>query len=244
MSTYQKFVVGFDIHGDMQSGSANRAFFKFIEMWKPDIRVCGGDLWDFVSLRSKASDEERRQSVRDDYKAGTRWLEQFKATHFLRGNHDERLWDLAKTNNGVAADFAKETIEKINTTIKSLNCKMLPYDRRAGVLQLGHLKIVHGFAAGANAARRTAQVYGSCLMGHGHGIQYSSIEGLENRVGRMCGCLCQLNMDYSRAQMGSLIWRHGWPYGVVNTRTGDYHVWQAEDVNGKFLVANDIVEVR
>ncbi len=244
MSNYQKFVAGFDIHGDMQSGTANKAFFNFVDNWKPEIRVCGGDLWDFRALRNKASDEERRDSLSEDYVLGREWLLKLEATHFLRGNHDERLWDLALTGNGIAADYADDAIIEVNQLMKSLRCKMYPYDRRAGVLKLGHLKMVHGFSTGANAARRTAQVYGSVLMGHGHAIQHSSIEGLENRVGRMCGCLCQLDMDYSRAQMGSLVWRHGWAYGVIDKTNGNYHVWQAEDVNGTFLVASDIVEVR
>jgi hypothetical protein len=43
-------------------------------------------------------------------------------------------------------------------------------------------------------------------------------------------------MDYIRANMGSLMWRHGWAYGVINVETGDYQVWQAEEINGQWIL--------
>jgi hypothetical protein len=233
---YKKFVVGFDIHGDKQDVAANKAFFKFVKLWRPEIRVCGGDLYDFRPLRKKADAEERRDSLQADFEAGTQWLEELKPQYFLLGNHDVRLWDLAVTSNGPAADYANQGIKEIEKLTAKLKCKILPYDRKEGVLQLGHLKMIHGFTSGVGAARKTAQVYGSVLMGHGHGIQHVAIEGVENRVGRMCGCLCQLDMDYVRASMGSLLWRHGWAYGVVNEVTGDYQVWQAEEINGNWIL--------
>lgn len=242
-SSYKKFIAAFDIHGDKQDVAANKAMFKFAKLWQPSIRVCGGDLWDFRPLRSKANSEEQRESMQADYEAGRDWLVEFQPTHFLLGNHDVRLWDAAETGNGVAADYASQAIKEITQLTRSMRCPVLPYNKRDGVLQLGHMKIIHGFVTGPNAARRTAQCYGSVLMGHGHGIQHVSIEGREDRIGRMCGCMCQLDMDYARAEIASLIWRHGFAYGVVNQNTGDYHVWQAEEIGGRWLVPSDIVEV-
>lgn len=239
-NSFKKFLVGFDIHGSEQDVAANEAFFKFADIWKPDIRVCGGDLWDFRALRKKASEEERRESLQADFDAGIDWLNRLRPNYFLLGNHDVRLWDIADTGNGIAADYANQGIREILTLTDSLNCEVLPYDRKKGVLQLGHLKMVHGFTTGINAARRTAQCYGSVLMGHGHGIQHVSIEGLENRIGRMCGCLCNLDMDYIRADMGSLIWRHGWAYGVIDSKSGDYQVWQAEQINNQWILPTSV----
>ncbi len=240
---WERFVAGFDPHGSLQDPIANKAFFKFCKDWKPTIRVCGGDLWDMTALRRGASEEERATSLQADFEAGRDWLVELQATHFLRGNHDERLWDLREHHSGVMRDYANKAIDEVNKLTKSLGCTMLPYDRRDGVLKIGKLKLIHGFAAGVNAARRSAQCYGSVLMGHAHSIQHSSIEGLDNRVGRVCGCLCKLDLPYARANMGSLVWRHGWAYGVVESRTGDYHVYQAEEVNGKFIVSTGVKEL-
>lgn len=241
--SWRRFVFATDIHGDRQDSAANRALFRFLAQWKPVIRVCGGDLWDFRPLRAKASAEEQRESMRDDFEAGMQWAEQFKPTHLLKGNHDERLWKLAEQRNGPKSDFAIQLIEHAAKRFAPMRTAILPYDRRTGIVRIGSLKCVHGFVAGVNAARRTAQTYGSVLMGHGHAIQHVSIEGIENRVGRMVGCLCQLDMDYVAANLASLVWRHGWAYGVVNDRTDRYQVWQAESVDGRWLLPTGFEEL-
>lgn len=227
---WRKFVVGFDPHGALQDESANNAFFKFIKDYKPDIRVAGGDVFDFAQLRGKASQSDKADSMEHDFKMGREWLHKLKPTHFLRGNHDERLWDLARhAQEGFVRDAASAGVREIEHLCRALNCEMLPYDKRAGVLRIGSLKIIHGFHAGVYAARKAALTYGSVLMGHCHSIQCSTIEGLEDRMGRICGCLCKLDMDYCRHQPGTLAWQHGWAYGVVSDE-GLYHVWQAQKI--------------
>jgi len=240
--SWKRFVVGFDVHGDKQDLKANEAFFKFCKHWKPDIRVAGGDIWDFRPLRKKASEEERREGMAVDYRAGVDWFARFKPTHYLRGNHCERLFDLALEDRGIISEYAIQGVNEIEELCKRLRCSMYPYHKREGIVRIGNLKVIHGFLSGVTAARRTALAYGSVLMGHGHGIQHVSIEGIDNRVGRMCGCLCQLDMDYNRANVSSLVHRHGWPYGVVHD-SGKYQIWQAEDVGGRWMLPTGIEEL-
>lgn len=239
---YKKFLIGWDIHGDNQDTEANRAFFKFAKLYKPDIRVCGGDLWDFRAIRKKASEEEKRDSMLKDFQKGKEWLMEFKPNYFLRGNHDERLWDLAQEDRGVISDFAYQGTQEISNLMRKINCHMFPYDRIKGVLRIGSLKVIHGFVGGVTAARRTAMAYGSILMGHGHGISHCSIESVDNRMGRMCGCLCKLDMPYLRASLGAMTHRHGFAYGVVSD-TGKYHVVQAERVGNKWLLPTGFEEL-
>lgn len=99
-----RFQVGFDPHGDMQDLPTRKAFFDFAALWKPKLRICGGDLWDFRPLRAGASDDEKRETMRGDFKAGVKWFNEFKPTVYLRGNHCQRLWRLAKAGKGVATD--------------------------------------------------------------------------------------------------------------------------------------------
>lgn len=238
-----RFMAGFDIHGDMQDHAANKVFFEFAEIWKPKIRICGGDLWDMRPLRKGASDDEKRESMRDDLKAGKQWFNRFKPTHFLRGNHDERIYELAATGKGVASDYAQEGVEEIEAMVEHHKCQMLPYHKRNGVLRLGHLKILHGFAGGVYAARQHALVYGSCLFGHVHTIDEHAIAGLDRRVARACGALCRLDMDYNARQMNTLKQAHGFVYGVVNSKTGKYHVYQAEEIDGKWMLPSEFIEL-
>lgn len=240
---WKKFVAGFDVHGDQQDSKANEAFFKFVKHWRPEIRVCGGDVWDFRPLRGKANEDERRESMSADYIAGVRWLQQFKPTHYLRGNHCERLWELAAAGRGPVSDYALSGVVEITELAKKMRCQMLPYNKRTGVLRLGHLKIVHGYACGVYASRTHALAYGSVLFGHTHSIDEHAIAGLERRVARNCGCLCRLDMDYNARQLGTLKQAHGWAYGVLNEKTGSYHAWQAEEIDGRWILPVETLEL-
>lgn len=243
MSNYKTFIFASDVHGDMQDEKANAALFRFMDHWKPKLRIFGGDLWDFRPLRRKACDDEQRESMAKDYEAGIDWLKRFKPHYFLRGNHDERLWELAEKDNGIKSDYAAQGVAKIEALMVGMKCKMLPYHNREGVLKIGHLKMLHGFSAGINAARATALVYGSCLFGHVHTIDEHSIPGLERRVARSVGCLCKLSMEYNIRTPSALRHSHGFAYGIINERTGSYFVWQAEEIDGRWLLPTDVEEI-
>lgn len=240
---WQRFVVAFDTHGDKQHAPSIDAFLRFCAIWKPKYRIHGGDAWDFRPLRRKVSEDERRQSMRADFEAGNAFLERFRPTHFVRGNHDERLWELAAEGNGVLSDYAIEGTKEIARRMKALKCQMLPYHKRTGILKIGHLKIMHGFNHGLYAARATATIYGSVLFGHVHTIDEHSKAGLERCVARSCGCLCELDHDYNARMPSSLRHAHGFPFGVVNSKTGFYHVWQAEEIGGQWIIPTDTVEL-
>lgn len=239
----KKFVFASDVHGDMQDPAANEKLFSFIQLWKPDLRVFGGDLWDFRPLRRKANEEERRESMVKDYEAGLTWIKRFKPHVFIRGNHDERLWDKAAQNNGLESDYAMSGIVEILTLMEKLKCKMLPYHNRDGVFRPynSSLKMLHGFNSGVNSARQTALCYGSSLFGHVHCIDEHSIPGLERRVARSVGCLCRLAMDYNVRTPSALRHSHGFAFGIINEKTGNFFTWQAEEVDGLWIVPSDIV---
>lgn len=245
MSNWTRFMAGFDVHGDQQSKPACEVFFKFMKDWKPEIRVMGGDLFDFRPLRRKASEDEKRESMREDFEAGMEWFNRFKPNHYLRGNHCERLWELAQADRGVESDYAYQGVREIETVAERLKCKVYPYHKAKGVARIGtHLKAIHGFASGVYAARQTALVYGSVLFGHVHCVDEHSIPGLERRVARCCGCLCELDMDYAARTPSTMRQANGFAYGVINKKTGLYHVWTAESIDGHWLIPSDVVEYK
>lgn len=237
--SFKKFIVGTDIHGDMQDAPANRVFFDFVSAFKPDIRVCGGDLWDFRPLRSGCNEDEKRESMAKDYVAGVNWLNKFRPHFLLRGNHDERLWELANSDRGVCSDYAQSGVVEVESILRKMKCQMLPYHKRDGVLRLGSLKILHGFHCGVYAARQTALIYGSSLFGHTHVIDEHSIGGLERRVARNIGCLCKLDMDYNARNPNTLRQAHGFAFGFLNMKSGRYHVFQAEEIEGKWFLPTE-----
>ena len=240
---WKRFVAGFDPHGDMQDPLANEKFFSFIKDYKPHIRVAGGDVFDFRPIRKGADAYERKESMINDVIAGKEWLEKLKPHYFLKGNHDLRLWKLAEEGEGVEADYARLATADIERLLKKTHTRVLPYHSTLGILKLGHLKIVHGYHTGRMACTTAAQMYGSVLMGHGHAIQSATIPGIDHRVGRMCGCLCKLDLGYNSIKPGTSTWAHGFAYGVIDDRTGDYEVMQAESINGRWVVAKEFKEI-
>ncbi len=241
------FVFASDLHGDHQNHAAVDALLTFCEHYKPEVKIFGGDLFDFRAIRRNASKAEQNDSMAADVEAGMDFLEKFRPHVFLRGNHDERIWDVARfTENGLVRDAAETGIKDITSKVKSIKCKMIPYDSRIGIYKLHKLVFLHGFHAGAYATKRHAEVYapaGGCVLhGHTHSIQSASIARLGNSEGRAVGCLANLDPEYNRHQTARLMHQHGFAYGVVG-REG-WEVFQAKpDSAGKWHVATSIMEI-
>ena len=115
-SRLTKWVFSSDLHGDKQDADSVNAFLKFVKKYKPDVKIFGGDLFDFRAIRRGATAEEKADSMALDIELGLKFLGQYKPNVFLRGNHDERLWDQAKASfNGLSRDHAEEGVRSIET---------------------------------------------------------------------------------------------------------------------------------
>jgi len=70
--------------------------------------------------------------------------------------------------------------------------------------------------AGVYAAKKAAQAYGSVIMAHVHSPMRVHLDHIEDIEGISMGCLCNLNMEYTNHALGTLRWRHGWAWGVID----------------------------
>ena len=241
MARWKTFCFGSDSHGDMVDPKASKAFLKFVKDWQPDVRIAGGDHFDMRPLRRKADEHEKRESLRSDIEAGTLFLKQYEPHHLLLGNHEMRLYYILDKAQGVMLDWAQDAVAEFEKLTRSLKCKVKAYDKYEGVLQIGNLKFVHGFHQGVFAARQAALAYGNVVMGHCHQISQHTIPAWPTpQTGYIAGCLCQLRMPYNSTQVGTLSHRHGWIFGAINERTGNFKVWTAEEVDGVWLVPQDL----
>lgn len=239
-----RFIFCTDLHGDMQDVGAVAALHEFTKSWKPQIRVFGGDLFDFRSLRRGACAEERSESMCNDVNTGLDFLSVFKPNFYMRGNHCERLWDLAISGKGIESDYAQKGVSDIAARCETLKCKILPYHKRHGILKLGNIKLLHGFYAGVTATRQHGLTYGACLHGHTHTIDEASVPGLDRRAARGVGALCKLDMPYNARIPVSLRHAHGWAYGFLNEKTGSTHVWQAQKMDDVWLLPSEIKTIK
>lgn len=215
-SAWKRWMAVGDVHGDHQDPEAVLAALEWMQHFKPEIRVHGGDNWDLRWLRRGASEQEKRDRVEADLEAGCQFMRDYKPTHFLKGNHDIRLDDALESDVGSLAAVASMIRDRMVMSIPA-DCEIFPYCKRHGVMELGNYKIVHGFASGVGAVRKQAQTYGSVLTFHNHRIE-QAIHGRwpTADVGWCCGCLCKLDLGYNRASLGTLGQEHGFAYGWVH----------------------------
>lgn len=242
MLNWEPFVVCFDSHGDMIDPVVGKLFFKFLDEFKPKHRGHGGDFFDLRPYRKGATEDEKREGTIVDIDAGLQFLDKLNPTFITKGNHDIRLWETLVKSSGDRKILIQDSVDKFEKRFSKI--PVLPYEKRNCVYELGKLSVLHGFGVGGiNFARRHAQSFGSCLLGHIHTIDIVSVEAVHPRVARVCGALCQLDMDYNSRQIGTLRQANGWSYGFVNKKTGDYFVFQAEVINGKTLVPKEFKEL-
>jgi hypothetical protein len=240
------FVSVSDLHGDRQDRRAVKAFHTFVMDWKPKRRIFKGDLWDFRALRIGADTDEKTHSMKVDFDAGMKFLEWYRPQVFIRGNHDERLWDAVERDglmkSGPIADYAAELVGRFDALAASLKIEVLPYNKRRGVWSEGGLKFTHGFDG--MEPEKMAAMYGNVLYGHGHSIlAAASPSHGDNRVARMTGCLCLLDLEYNRGQTKTLRQQHGWAYGAF--LGGKRFAVQSCEVNaGSFSYAEKLKTVK
>lgn len=231
-----------DSHGDMQDDGAVKVARDFMRFWKPKIRIHLGDAFDLRCLRKGASEGEQSEAIKADIECGLDLLSWYQPTVFLRGNHDERLWDGLTDTNGFVRDFCGELVQDILKTLGK-KCQVFPYCKRTGIFRMGHAKFCHGFGnGGLYAARNAALVYNNIFMGHFHTVETYNAPGLEPREGRIVGSLCKLDMVYNRAHMNTLRQCHGFAYGFLN-ECGTYDAFQARGIEGRWLMPTEFKEV-
>ena len=231
-------------HGDQIDGVTEKALFSHINDLSPHYRFHLGDNWDFRNLRKGASDDEKAHSLEDDWEAGTDFLRRFfdggKENHFLRGNHDERIYRFRDSCSGLVRDYAHDACKRLEGVVKQARAKMLPYDARLGILRIGEMKLIHGYFAGRNAASRHAAVYGNCIFGHIHTIEQYPVETDDGpKEARSIGCICKVDMDYNQHMPNKLRHRNGWCYGWI-WPDGSYQVYQTIRIGDHFHAAHNI----
>ena len=233
-----------DAHGDMASKESVTALEKHIKDFKPDHRICLGDMFDLRSLRKGVSnqDSEHYDTLVSDLTMGYSMLERLRPTVFLNGNHEYRLYRVAEeAANGIVRQYAAEGIEKLETYLRKMGCKVYPYHYQKGVHTLGKVAFIHGYSASQAAVKQSAEVYsppgGATVMGHLHRIEAVHAVRHGGAQGYSGGCLASIPaLTYASLRHATMRWANGWLYGLISTRKGGgFKIWQAEKVDGVWI---------
>lgn len=209
--TGKKFVVGFDRHCPEHDPEIDQIFGDFLLDFKPHIRIAGGD-WQTVEQVSHF-DNETDIDLDDEFEMNREVLRRWKITHYLEGNHEERLRRV-----GMKLDKRLRSLVDLerNLHLRKLKIRLLPYHPTKGVLRLNCLKILHGFYANEYVAKKTALTYGTCVFGHAHRFQtFWPKAAFNDRVGFSIGMMGKLDQSYTqdRPPMG---WAQGFAFGYMH----------------------------
>jgi hypothetical protein len=240
MSRLTKFIFASDSHGDMADTEALSALYEFTKDFKPDIKVAGGDHYDFRSLRKGVgSDKEGAESLTMDVYAGEDFFAKWKPTVYLWGNHEHRLDSMQGHGQAIVRDYCTDLKARINRVARQNGAKViLPYHAKKGVYQLGPVAMVHGYAHAENATIKQGLHYaphgGALIHGHTHNLACVSLTKHGGGAAFSAGCLCIDDMDYSSRNLASARHGSGFVAGFV-TKGGDYKAWLVHKMGGVWI---------
>ncbi len=232
--TRERFLIYTDVHGQDADMDVIECISDFADVWKPDVTICMGDLWDMAPLRSKCKTSVKRQSILHDYSVGKRVLNMIHTDYLMCGNHEYRIFDLYRSAD---SERVREWIERyicdMYLMTQRTGIKIMPYDIHDGIMRLGKRAVLHGFNTGVNATKKTAEMFGDSICGHIHTNQSTPIHRWDCAVGDSIGCASRLDLSYTRNTAKYLRWQHGWGYGYVFP-DGEVLLWKVKKKGGKF----------
>lgn len=228
----KRFLLFSDVHGDEANPAAMAELYDFARDYKPDVTVCLGDVWDLRALRRGASDNEAAESIEADIDAGLEVLRRLKPSTVLLGNHDDRLWRMAREHPvGMVKSYARQVVGHIEDRLPK-GTRVIHYNVENGIARLGDMLLLHGYQCNLNTARAIAHQYGGgeirrVVQGHVHHFSSHTTRTRQQTIGHTIGALCNRVMEYNKARPATMSHENGWAYGeIINGRSSfnEYHV--------------------
>ena len=219
MSTPEtRVVVMGDNHGNHADPATLEAILAFCRDFKPHHRVHLGDNWDLAALRRGVGNQDREASqaaLLEDIEAGIQWVQQYRPTHFLMGNHEHRIRELMHVTDSITRLEALQGIDaKMRRAIRNSGCRVIKeYTVQENFVDLGPLTFTHGFYHGNDAIIKTAHRFNSgpgraVVMGHLHRAEQHNLERRGGGAVWINGCACDLSLQYAERRPSTLRWQN------------------------------------
>ena len=225
----------------MHSEAAMNCALSFVQHFKPDELILGGDILDCAAIshhnKKKPAQVEGLRLQLDAEELRTRFIEQLalppKAKkHYIIGNHEDWLGDLVDETPGLEGLVS---LEKLLQFDSSWNVRP-----QGGHINLGKLTFLHGdqLRGGEYAAKAAVVAYErSVRFGHFHTYQaYTKTSALDIKLGRtgvIVPCLCSKAPKYGEGAPNR--WVQGLNYGYIHA-DGTYNDYVAIITNGKTCI--------
>lgn len=199
-------------HGDFANPALLAAVLNFCSIYKPHTRIHLGDYLDLAAFRggAKGSKDEVRP-LKDDIRGGFNFLEEYRPTHLINGNHDQRAAELADHHNQIIAAAGQKIVGEIDDLVKRLRCQHLAeYDINSSWIEIGGVKWLHGFVWNEMFIRDHAEMMGDCVIAHGHKTGEATGRRIDHPVCHCVGTLAAVPaMKYANRRRATLAWSAG-----------------------------------
>ncbi len=219
---YKRFLAIGCSHGDLVDKHAFEAVMKFRRIFKPETRIHLGDLCDFAAFRTGAGGtHDEATALAPDIAAGARLIREYEPTDLLIGNHDVRVWKMARSKNAIMATAAIALRNEFLTACNQAKVKRVVdrYYIGDSWITLGDTKFLHGFMYGENALRDHAEHFGKCVIAHKH---TAGVVGGRRSDNPSCYCVGTLAnvpmMEYAGTRRATATWSHGFVYGEYSDK--------------------------
>lgn len=219
MSAWKRFTVAGCSHGHLVDPRAAKAFFDFVREFQPETRMHTGDWCDMTAFRKGAKGTpDERANIALDLSAGKRFIEEYRATHLLNGNHDVRVYKYLDSTNAIEVDAASRIITDMRDLTRKLDCKFMEsYDIRKSWFELGDAKVLHGFFYSVSAIRDHAETFGKCIHTHIHRLGQDTGRRIDSPTAYSAGYLANEDLlDYGHTRRQTLAHKQGFAWGVYN----------------------------
>lgn len=223
---YERFIAIGCSHGKHADATAVNAVLTMRDKWKPTIVVHLGDWCDTTAWRSGASgSSDESEPVSPDIDGGIAFLRNYRPTHVLDGNHEDRIPRHLNDRRAIVAYAAQQATNYIEDSFKEIGCRRIPYDGVYQRLVIGNVTFTHGTIYNENSARDMAEMYGgNTIFAHTHRAQVGEGRTIKESTGYCVGTLTRRGeMDYAKARRATLGWRQGMVYGEIGPK--DSAVW-------------------
>jgi hypothetical protein len=224
-----------DSHGNLVSRDREDEAWAFKQDFQPDLMAHGGDWLELTALRSKASEDEKCVSIRDDFDDGVRLIRRFSPQLWLSGNHCDRLFKLREHRIAAFRDLGHVLCQQVLDIAKEIGARYVPYASRQDHPRVGAHLVLHGYGSGIHTLEAHRATYESpVIIGHVHSSLTLVPRSSNQTPSYSVGALMDFNkVAYDKNTLGGLKRSHGFLFGEY--AEGISHFWNVSSRPGEEL---------
>jgi len=243
MNNIKRGIVLFDLHYPDNDKASTNVAYKFTKDFRPDFFVLGGDQMDMNSIsffnkgKPKLTEGKRLKAEYDAFQGDI--LDVFEPVLkkscdkiWIDGNHEYRVTRLIESDTQYEGFIEPEN---------NLDLKQWDKIGYNGVLQIGHMYIIHGLYVNIHHSKKHLQVYANNIFyGHTHTNQiHTMTTPIDNQPKQAIGvgCLCNKNPSYMRGRPNG--WIHQFMYFYL-LPDGTFHYYLPVIIDGHCVINNKI----